>query len=177
MLNKKIKNKDIKKDSLNETTDSNDDSFIADDDGYDFVNDINVSHSDSYHENLPSNINIFSHIEGEIPKVKNEKVKKNTILFIKKLKEILFLQKDDLIVNDIDLKPISLGENEDGSVIIEWLFKEYRVGFLIGQDFIKSSWYVVSIMENNENYNSGLLSSIDLTEFFNKILKNVTSIS
>lgn len=50
---------------------------------------------------------------------------------------------------------------EDGSILIEWIFEDFRIGFSFEQDIRESSWYLVSNQEFGEISASGYLSDID----------------
>jgi hypothetical protein len=50
---------------------------------------------------------------------------------------------------------------EDGSVLIEWIFASYRIGWSVEPDPRESSWYLVSNKDLGEISASGYLSSID----------------
>ena len=46
-----------------------------------------------------------------------------------------------------DLKPLHLFLVEDGSILVEWIFDDFRIGFNFEQNLEESSWYLVT----NEN--------------------------
>ena len=51
--------------------------------------------------------------------------------------------------------------NDDGSLLLEWIFPEYRIGFCIDDDENKSSWYLVSKETNGGINTFGLLRLIN----------------
>lgn len=60
------------------------------------------------------------------------------------------------------LPPLRAFPDDDGSVLIEWIFNNFRVGFNIEPDPEESGWYLVSDM-NLEGYNiSGNVSDANL---------------
>jgi hypothetical protein len=60
------------------------------------------------------------------------------------------------------LPAIRAFENEDGSVIIEWIFKDYRIGFGIEVDPSDSGWYLVTKRELGEISASGHTSNTNI---------------
>lgn len=65
---------------------------------------------------------------------------------------------------------------EDGSLLIEWLFPNYRIGFSIEPNIKDSSWYLVSTVELIDYNTSGTLSNVDkkalLVELLSFVVKN-----
>ncbi len=55
------------------------------------------------------------------------------------------------------LSPLKLRTMEDESVLIEWIFPDFRIGFAIEPVEKESSWYLVSNKKMNEVSASGLL--------------------
>lgn len=106
---------------------------------------------------LPNNADIFSQAIIEYQKIENSYVKKST------LKLLLTFQKTILnILKQIDfsghLPPLILQFLEDNSVLVEWIFKDFRIGFVIESDVAKSSWYLVSNSNLEEASASGILN-------------------
>lgn len=50
---------------------------------------------------------------------------------------------------------------EDGSVLIEWTFPDYRIGFTFEQEEQESGWYLVSNVNLGQINASGYLSTVD----------------
>ncbi len=57
------------------------------------------------------------------------------------------------------LPPIRAFENDDGSILIEWVFKNYRIGFGIEVNPSDSGWYLVAKRELGEISASGYTSN------------------
>ena len=62
---------------------------------------------------------------------------------------------------------------EDGSFLIEWLFLNYRVGFVIESDPKNSLWYVVSKNESSDSNLSGNLADSDKRELLARLISYV----
>ena len=68
---------------------------------------------------------------------------------------------------DIDsLSPISGVLVDDGSVLFEWIFDDFRFGFVIEQEADQSHWYLVSNSKLDGLSAAGNLSEIDLRALF-----------
>lgn len=65
---------------------------------------------------------------------------------------------------------------EDGSVLIEWIFVNFRIGFSIEIDPVESGWYLVSNKKLGEISASGYISNINIDKLtlwlLNFILSN-----
>ena len=51
---------------------------------------------------------------------------------------------------------------DDGSILIEWIFDDFRIGFSIEPDVQESSWYLVSSKNLGEISASGYISGTDI---------------
>lgn len=50
---------------------------------------------------------------------------------------------------------------DDGSLLIEWIFEDFRIGFSLEQESSESSWYLVTNPKFGEISASGYLSDVD----------------
>lgn len=64
---------------------------------------------------------------------------------------------------------------DDGSLLIEWIFDDFRVGFGIESDLHESSWYLVSNASLGEISASGYTSRIELRTLILWLLNFVIS--
>lgn len=53
---------------------------------------------------------------------------------------------------------------EDKSILFEWIFDDFRVGFNIECDYKHSSWFLVTSKKYDEYFGSGYLSEFDNDE-------------
>jgi hypothetical protein len=60
------------------------------------------------------------------------------------------------------LPPFTAVNVEDNSVLIEWTFKDFRIGFTIEDNEEDSGWYLVSNRKLGEILASGSIANIDL---------------
>ena len=68
------------------------------------------------------------------------------------------------------LPPLKLKFNDDGSVLIEWIFRDYRVGFSIEPILDESSWYLVSNKNLEELSSSGDLKAKEFESIISSLL-------
>lgn len=114
-----------------------------------------------YLYNLPKNINILSDIKDDISNI-TDKLLRNKVLEI-----ILTFQKSIIhtskkLDNIGYLSPLKINKIDENTIIIEWIFKNFRIGFVIEIEINKSSWYIVSDANIENIDKSGLLQSYEL---------------
>lgn len=68
---------------------------------------------------------------------------------------ILELNKSSFNINN--LPPLIAANLEDGSFLVEWLFTNYRIGFVIEVDSKESIWYLVARSASSDTNLSGSL--------------------
>jgi len=67
--------------------------------------------------------------------------------------------------------PLEIIDSEDGSVLIEWHFKDRRLGFNIEPEEGQSGWYFAFSRESGGQCGSGTLPSLDMKALLHLILK------
>jgi len=74
-----------------------------------------------------------------------------------------------------DIPPLHAHIDEDGSVLIEWIFPDFRAGFNIEPNSEDSGWYLVSNKKISEIAMSGALANIyeRIALLLNFILANI----
>jgi hypothetical protein len=60
------------------------------------------------------------------------------------------------------LPPLRTFRPEDGSVLMEWIFPDFRIGFSIDPVEEDSSWYLVSNSKLGNIMRDGYLSDVDI---------------
>ncbi|MCI0485872.1 MAG: hypothetical protein L0229_04645 [Blastocatellia bacterium] len=63
---------------------------------------------------------------------------------------------------------------DDGSVLFEWIFNDYRIGFNIETNPVESSWYLITNSTWGEISASGLMQGIDLNKLILWLLNFIT---
>ena len=72
-----------------------------------------------------------------------------------------------------NLQPLNATNLEDGSFLIEWIFPNYRVGFVIERDPKESIWYLVSKSESSDSNLSGNLDIHDKKALLTRLVSHV----
>ena len=60
------------------------------------------------------------------------------------------------------LPPLHAVNISDGSILIEWIFADFRIGFTIESNSRQSGWYFVSNGGLGQSSNSGLIANTDI---------------
>jgi hypothetical protein len=73
------------------------------------------------------------------------------------------------------LPPLTAVNVEDNSVLIEWIFRDFRIGFTMEDNQGDSGWYLVSNRKLGEILASGSIANIDLEKHLLWLLNFVFS--
>jgi hypothetical protein len=150
---------------------------IPDDENYGHisVSPCPIDKDSPYFLNLPSNWNIFINASETIRKIEDPKKRKHVVDLLLSLQDVLL--KNRFALDSIgSLPPLRITINgEDDSVLIEWIFRDFRIGFSIEANHSQSNWYLVA----NENLKrvdqSGLLSSQNIDDLLTSLIAFVLS--
>lgn len=74
-----------------------------------------------------------------------------------------------------DLPPFAVAQRDDGSLLIEWLFPERRLGFSFEIDAKDSSWYYVSTESAGNTHASGNLATADIAALLKWVISDQQS--
>ena len=121
---------------------------------------------------IPTRLDIFRNINNKIKALKDEQIKKMVIEFVNTFYNTLNLANKYRNISNV-LPAISLNENDDDSVLLEWNFKNFRIGFQIDKEPDDSYWFLVT-NKNLEEFNvSGDIRRDGIDNVIIKILKYV----
>jgi len=129
----------------------------------------------SYFQVLPSNIDIFREIKEKISGINNGPAKENAHNFALEFQNILI---NLAVRNDIanKLPPISIQGLDDNSVLLEWAFKDFRIGFSFEANNDDSSWFLLTKKELKAVDVSGSLNADEtkslIVNILNFVLRN-----
>jgi len=128
-----------------------------------------------YFLNLPANLNIFSGTSDVIQKIADSDKQKDVVKILQAFQNVL-LEKRFALDTIGSLPPLQININkEDDSVLIEWIFRDFRIGFSIEANRSQSNWYLVSNQNLNQLDYSGLLPWQDLDELLTTLIAFVLS--
>lgn len=115
-----------------------------------------------YLRTLPSDFDIFREVSLSIDAIPDEYVRKMTSHFIFLFQRIIMNNRSNIeslgSLPPLKFRPL----NEDSSVLIEWIFPDFRIGFSIEKEEKESSWYLVSNQKLDEFSSSGQLNMSDV---------------
>ena len=119
---------------------------------------------------------LFNEINMKFNKIEDNNIKQ----IIKKICIVLEknINKYSNFEESIDLlSPLKINEIEETSILIEWIFKNYRIGFVIDKKIDESSWYFVSNKELNGMNISGDLNEKNIDQIvevlLNVVMRNI----
>jgi len=75
---------------------------------------------------------------------------------------------------DVSSLPSLVAANlDDGSFLIEWLFTNYRVGFVVERELKESIWYLITRGESSDTNSSGSLDIPDKKDLLAQLISYV----
>lgn len=123
----------------------------------------------NYFYELPRNINVLSKIKGNFGEITNQEIRKSILDFVLTFQNLLISFNSVTEIKNY-LPPLMFNNLVDGSVLLEWVFKDFRVGFAFETDNNESSWYLVANKNLEEASMSGLLRGSELKSLLNKLI-------
>ncbi len=100
----------------------------------------------------------------------------NIIKEVRELVSIIMNVVLELNMSNFDtsnLPPLVATNLEDGSFLIEWLFRGYRVGFVIESDPQEAIWYLISKSKSSDSNQWGSLVVSDKKELLTRLVSHV----
>jgi hypothetical protein len=82
---------------------------------------------------------------------------------------MLFLIKDKISFSG-SLPSLSFVISDDGSLLIEWVFKDFRMGFAFEENEKESSWYFASNEKFDYSHSSGSINGNTFYELLYNLL-------
>lgn len=106
--------------------------------------------------------------------IRNAAIKKLTLQYLGIFQTVLV----EIINGNRDigyLPPLKMNIDDDGSVLLEWIFKDFRIGISFEVQESDSSWYLVSNKNMQEVSKSGSLSTTDSIVLIRDLVSYVIS--
>ncbi len=123
--------------------------------------------SESYLSSDQNNCGIFSKIA--LSNINSTAIRKQITDFLLQLQHVL--ETENYFYDGYrTITPLSMNVIEDGSVLIEWAFKDFRIGFSFEENSEESSYYFVTNSKLGEMCNSGLIKSINIEILLHTII-------
>lgn len=109
-----------------------------------------------YYNPVSQSMNVFGNIVGEIVKIQNLFIRSQIINFVGEFTRIL-----KALENSSNYFPPFIMIEEEDSVFLEWVFKDFRVGFTFCENEDESMWFIISNRNLRELSFSGDLKMSD----------------
>jgi hypothetical protein len=109
-----------------------------------------------------------------LPTLDDRQVSENTHILLLAFQKMLAMNRS-MIESSRYLPPLRFRRLDDGTALIEWIFKDFRTGFTIEKDERESGWYLVSNRNLNETSESGSLVFREIDSLLSKLLSYVMS--
>jgi hypothetical protein len=127
--------------------------------------------SQKYIYELPANFNIIAKAMNTLSKIQKPDIHQYALDVLKTFQEVVLEY-----VNKIEeigrLPSLDLDVLQDGSVLIEWIFNDFRLGISLEEDLNESSWYLVSKNGSGGDVsNFGLLHLIDMKTLIHQMFE------
>jgi hypothetical protein len=107
---------------------------------------------------LPNGIDIFRNIIPVFPKL-DEELAYNTRVFLNCYIETLVSLNDQITISN-SLPRLSFTPFDDNTLLIEWIFRDFRIGFSIDKIAVDSNWYLVTNEKFKELTQSGSMDAL-----------------
>jgi hypothetical protein len=116
--------------------------------------------SSEYFDIPLSDVNFLANVEKNLSTIKDPNVKNSTIILIIKILKIVTLYFN--YQNESKFLPaLNFNQLDDNSVLMEWIFKDFRIGFSIEPNSEESSWYLIANNKIDESNLQGLINDKD----------------
>lgn len=119
-------------------------------------------------------MDIIKDAMNQLQLIEDIKVRGTILMLFGKL--AIKLKSSELIKKTHFLPPIRLFDMEDNSILIEWMFNDFRIGFSVEENTDKSSYYIVSNKPFENLGEAGYLYEVNintlLEDFISYIEKN-----
>jgi hypothetical protein len=134
---------------------------------------------------LPTQVTVGSGLTNFIPLRLEQDITKHAREIIRLISETSISEEALRVLNTIRnhlvhiqiakiLPPIRAVLAEDGSLLLEWIFNNFRIGFSIEQEIRDSGWYFVSKETYGGINASGLLDRVDIEPLIKWLINYVT---
>ena len=115
---------------------------------------------------------VLHEVTNSIDQIINQDVRTSVLDFLLIFQNVL-QSYDPKTIDSGSLSPLRLAPAEDGSALVEWIFKDFRIGFSFEPDPQESSWYLVSNQNMGEVNSSGALDSVDISSLITNMINLV----
>jgi hypothetical protein len=129
---------------------------------------------DDYQKILPDKINVFRKLNLTLLGKADPRIRQNTIVFLQIFAEIIIDNRNSFKTVGT-LPSLIINMLEDGSVLVEWGFKDFKIGFSFELNDEESSWYIVTNEKFQDANASGRLIYNSCKDLLLSLLRFVAS--
>lgn len=129
---------------------------------------------DDYQKILPDKINVFRKLSLTLLEKVDPRLRQNIIVFLQIFAETIIDNRNSLKTVGT-LPSLIINLLEDGSVLVEWGFKDFKIGFSFELNDEESSWYIVTNEKFQDANASGRLIYNSCKELLLSLLRFVAS--
>jgi hypothetical protein len=123
---------------------------------------------------FPRESGLFNNAWRVVQQINDEEVARNAQNILTMIEEmVVSFQQSRFDLSN--LPPLHAFRADDGSVLLEWIFVDYRVGFSIEPNPVESGWYLVSNRNLGEISASGYLTGVDTKNLITWLLSFIFS--
>lgn len=132
---------------------------------------VNQKSVEGYFYDMPDNIKVFSNVIEYLSNIDSKNIKGFITELIKSFQEVLIKEYNEkYIYNHLPKMKI---EEQDDSIFLEWIFKDFRIGFSIEDEIDESTWYIITNVNLEEFTKSGYINKKNYCDIVFKIIKYV----
>jgi hypothetical protein len=118
---------------------------------------------------VDSSINdIIKEAVANLEQIENAEMKELILMIFGKLS--MKIRLSELTSKTHYLPPIRLFKMEDESILIEWMFHNFRIGFSVEEDINESSWYFISNKNMEDQGQAGFVREVDIDILLDKFV-------
>ncbi len=118
-----------------------------------------------YIKSAPQNFNVFNNVMKRCGEIQNPVLRERLLLFIKMFTDIL-----NRLSDMPNMLPAFVMTVEDDSIFLEWVFKDFRIGFTFCEYEEESMWFLVSNRNLEELSVSGDLIMSNYYSIITKVI-------
>ena len=135
----------------------------------DYLTTVNPGGLKNYFRSLPLEVVTFDNPNIDINSFKSRVVKHYLGVFLSTFENILISSRVLYKLSN-NFPPLIIKWLDDNSVLVEWIFKDFRIGFSIEPIQKESGWYLVSNKNLEEYSESGSIDFNNIRGIINKVL-------
>jgi hypothetical protein len=129
--------------------------------------------SKKYSKDLPPDLNFLAKATEKLKDIPNVSIRERAYNLFRNFQDFMIENLSQIEIMG-KMPPLDLSILQDGSVLIEWIFKDFRLGISLEEDDNESGWYLVSKNSGGgDSSNFGYLHMINIKTLLTETLSLV----